>query len=104
MKTLVSKKKNKLELLARDVRPDSRKRVALGKALEGADEDVSYFVYGDAEGRIILEPQVTIPAREAWLYRNPKALAMVRRGIQQVAEGKTVTFKSFAAFIDAIES
>ena len=93
-----------LELIARDVRPDARRRVTLGKALEGLDADAAFAVYRDELGRIILDPQVSIPAREAWLYRNPKALAMVRRGLQDEAEGKTVTYRDVAALADDVES
>ena len=93
-----------LELIARDVRPDARRRVTLGKALEGLDADAAFAVYRDELGRIILDPQVSIPAREAWLFRNPKALAMVRRGLQDAADGKTVTYRDVAALADDVES
>jgi len=86
-------------LLARDVRPDSRKRVALGKALDDLG-DASFNVYKDADGRIILEPHVSIPASEAWLFRNQKALDSVRRGLEQAAAGKAKRGPSFAPFAD----
>jgi hypothetical protein len=85
-------------LVARDVRPDSRKRVALGRALDGIDDDASFNVYKDAEGRIILEPQVSIPASEAWLFRNREALHSVRRGLDESAAGKAKRGASFAKF------
>ena len=84
-------------LLARDVRPDSRKRLALGRALDDLD-DASFNVYKDAEGRIILEPQVSIPASEAWLFRNQKSLDSVRRGLAETAEKKAKRGSSFAKF------
>ena len=86
-------------LVTRDVRADSRGRVALGKALAGLD-DVSFNVYRDDRGRIVLDPQVTIPASEAWLYRNPKSLASVRRGLAEAAEGKSRPVRSFAGHVD----
>ena len=93
-----------LKLIARDVRPDMRRRVTLGKALEGLDPDAAFAVYRDELGRIILDPQVSIPAREAWLFRNPKALAMVRRGLQDAADRKTVHYRDAAALADDVES
>ena len=93
-----------LELIARDVRPDARRRVTLGKALEGLDADAAFAIYRDELGRIILDPQVSIPAREVWLFRNAKALAMVRRGLQDAADGKTVTYRDVAALADDVES
>jgi len=84
-------------LLARDVRPDSRKRVALGRALDDIG-DASFNVYKDDEGRIILEPHISIPASEAWLFRNQKAIDSVRRGLEEAAGGKTKRGTSFAQF------
>lgn len=86
-------------LVARDVRPDSRKRIALGRALDDLG-DASFNVYRDEAGRIILEPHVSIPASEAWLFRNRKALDSVRRGLGQAAEGKVEPAGSFARFAD----
>lgn len=86
-------------LVARDVRPDSRKRVALGRALDDLG-DASFTVYKDAAGRIILEPHISIPASEAWLFRNPKAAASVRRGLEEAAAGKAKRGASFARFAE----
>ena len=93
-----------LQLIARDVRPDGRHRVTLGKALDGIDPDAAFAVYRDELGRIILDPQVSIPAREAWLFRNPKAIQVVRRGLQDAADGKTVAYRDVAALADDVES
>ena len=41
-----------------------------------------------------------VPLHEAWLYENPKALASVRRGLQDAAEGKVHDLGSFAKFAD----
>lgn len=90
-----SEQKGDWKLVARDVRPDSRRRVALGKALNEL-EDATFNVYQDERGRIVLDPQVSIPASEAWLYRNPKALASVRQGLKEAAEGKAKRVRSFA--------
>ena len=91
---------HQLELIARDVRPDSKRRVTLGKALAGLDEDVRFDVYRNPDGQIVLDPQVSIPASEAWLYRNREALASVRRGLQEAAEEKAVFVGSFAQYAD----
>jgi hypothetical protein len=39
-------------------------------------------------GQILLDPQVTIPASEIWLFNNPKALTSVRLGLSDAAKGK----------------
>lgn len=95
-----NKESKTLVLIARDVRPDAKKRVTLGKALTDFNEDVRFDVYRNENGQIVLDPQVSIPASEAWLYRNPEALAAVRRGLQESAEGKTIHLGSFAAYAD----
>jgi hypothetical protein len=90
---------SELRLVARGIRADSRKRLALGRALDDLD-DASFNVYRDEQGRIILDPQISIPASEAWLYRNQKALQSVRRGLSQAADGKTARAGSFAKYAD----
>ncbi|HEX9407344.1 MAG TPA: hypothetical protein VF975_08515 [Thermoanaerobaculia bacterium] len=88
-----------LRLVARNVRPDTRKRIALGRAIEDLDES-TFNIYRDETGRIILEPLVSIPASEAWLYQNKKALQSVRRGLQEAADGKATRAGSFAQYVD----
>lgn len=94
-----SKEHLEFELIARDVRPDSKRRLTLGKALSGLDEDVRFDIYRKPDGQIVLDPQVSIPASEAWLYRNPEALASVRQGLQDLAQGK-VAYVSFVEYAD----
>jgi hypothetical protein len=69
-----------------NVKPDSKKRVVLPKVL--VREDVTYHIYSNSVGQIVLDPQVTIPASEAWLFNNPDALASVRRGLADAAQGR----------------
>jgi hypothetical protein len=90
-------------LVARDVRPDSRHRISLGAALADLD-DASFNVYRDRRGRIILEPQVSIPAAEAWLFRSEVARDSVARGLSQLADGEAKSLGSFASFVDDDES
>ena len=69
---------------------DSRKRIPLGRLLKGAS--TSLFNAEVIDGKIILEPMKAIPEREEWLYRNPEALASVKRGLKDAVEGKVVDF------------
>ncbi len=89
------------ELVARNVRPDSKKRVSLGAALVNLD-DAMFNVYRDGSGRIILEPQVTIPASEAWLFHNKAAKASVARGLSQIKSAKVIG--SFADYAEDDET
>lgn len=68
------------------VKPDSRRRVNLPKTLVG--EGIMYHIYSNSMGQIMLDPQVAIPASELWLFQNPDALASIKRGFADVAEGR----------------
>jgi hypothetical protein len=72
--------------ITRGVKPDAKKRVVLPKELVG--EDVIYHIYSNEQGQILLDPQVTISASEAWLFNNPDALALVKQGLLDAADGK----------------
>lgn len=72
-----------------ETRVDSKNRITLGKSKNTPRARI-YKVYRNALGQIILDPQVIIPAHEAWLYQNPKVLASVKRGLRDAARGKVV--------------
>lgn len=62
---------------------DSKGRVALGKEFAGSLVIVRHV----AEGVVQIIKAEAVPAREAWLHRSPKALAMVMEGIEQAKAG-----------------
>ena len=72
--------------VANSVKPDAKKRITL-KRVE-VREGTTYHIYSNSIGQIVLDPQVTIPASEAWLFNNPDAIASVRRGLSDAAQGK----------------
>jgi hypothetical protein len=84
-----------MQTTPKTIRPDSKGRITLGRLAMGVS---SFKASQDASGRIILEPQVEIPANEVWLWQNPGALAQVQRGIKEAGEGKLVDLGSFARF------
>lgn len=78
------------------VKVDAKHRVVLKEPVAE-----HYKVYrNDETGEILLDPQVMIPAREAWLWKNKEALASLRRGIKQAAEGKVKSMPSLAKYAD----
>jgi len=79
-------KDTNLTKVAESVKPDTKNRVLLPKVL--VQEGIRYHIYSNSLGQIILDPQVTIPASEAWLFNNPEALASVRRGLDDAAHGR----------------
>lgn len=80
------------ELVGEFVRPDAKKRIALGMA---AASKAVYQIYQNRLGQIILDPVKPIPVYEAWLYENPAALAAVRQGLKESADGKRIDRGSF---------
>jgi hypothetical protein len=74
------------------LRPDSKGRITLGKLADGVS---SYRARRQADGKIVLEPFVEVPAGERWLYENRKALKSVRRGLADSRAGRVVSKGSF---------
>ena len=68
-----------------EVKPDVKNRVTLGRR---ASRTAFYRVYQNDVGQIILDPMETIPAHEAWLFRNKKAAASVFKGLNQARGGR----------------
>jgi len=79
-----------------DVKPDRKRRVVLPNSV--VREDVVYHVYHNQVGQIILDPQVSIPASELWLFENKDLLAMVDRGMVESANGLVIDRGSFAKY------
>jgi len=70
---------------------DAKRRVALGKILV---QSVSrYRIYRNNFGQIILDPMVTIPAHEAWLFKNKAAAQLVKQGLEDARKGRVVKAK-----------
>ena len=65
-------------------RTDSKGRVALGSHFANRVVIVEH----KSDHEVIVRLARVIPEREAWLYENPKALASVRRGLDQARKGK----------------
>ena len=79
-------KDEKFLKIADGIKPDAKKRVLLPKAV--VKEGVVYHIYTNSQGQIMLDPQVTIPASEAWLYKNEEALALVRQGLSDTVNSR----------------
>jgi len=74
------------EKVADGVKPDAKRRVVLQSVQ--IQEGTTYHIYKNKFGQIVLDPQVTIPASEIWLFKNPEALASVMRGLSDAAQGR----------------
>ena len=85
-------RRSDFQLISEFTRPDAKKRVLLGEASSGT----AFNVYRNSVGQIVLDPVKAIPAAETWLWENPAALASVKQGLRESAEGKRVYRGSFA--------
>ncbi len=68
--------------------PDSKNRVVLTPGLSNGEHIDGFNVFLNNSGEIKLEPVVKIPAKEAWLYKNPEAASSVDRGIKDALAGR----------------
>jgi hypothetical protein len=81
-----------------ETKPDSKHRVTLGKLPMKAHH---YKIFINEAGQIVLDPQMTIPAAELWLFQNKKALGSVIRGLADAKAGRLVrTKEDFSKYID----
>lgn len=74
-----------------ETRVDAKHRVALGKILSGPV--ASFRVYRNAHGQIMLDPMVSVPAHEVWLFKNKRASQLVQRGWEDAKQGRLVKAK-----------
>lgn len=74
-----------------EARVDSKRRVTLGRMI--AHHVTSFRVYRNTHGQIILDPMVSIPAHEAWLFTNKRAASLVRQGLEDAKRGRLVKSK-----------
>jgi hypothetical protein len=79
-------KDTNFHMVASGVKPDAKKRVVLSKV--SVPDGVTYHIYCNDIGQIVLDPYVSVPASEAWLFKNPEALQSVEAGLREAAEGK----------------
>jgi len=78
------------------VQTDKEGSINLGQEVQ----EKSYRVFINDAGQILLDPAENIPEGELWLWKNPEALASLRRGLEQVAAGETRYLGSFAQYAD----
>ena len=78
---------------------DAKQRVCLTRALSKEErENFSSFRMYREGGKIILEPVAEVPEKDHWIYKNPKALASLMRGIKDVEEGRVKDLGSFSQY------
>ncbi len=74
-----------------DARLDAKHRLTLGKIV--GNHVTSVRVYRNGHGQLVLDPMISVPAHEAWLFKNKRALALLRRGTEDAKHGRLVKAK-----------
>lgn len=74
-----------------EIKTDSKNRVALGQKIKIKAH--IYKIYQNELGQIILDPQVAVPAHEAWLFENKEAASMIREGLKDAKAKRLVKAK-----------
>ena len=73
---------------------DSKKRVSLTKLLPpGNIRSVQAYTEGH---RIVLEPMMEVPVKEAWLFENRDSLKKVLTGLSQKGSVKRGSFAKYS--------
>lgn len=79
---------------------DTSGRLSLGRSQAGTEYDVAQL----ADGRIVLTPMVSapsvplgvpIPEREQWLHVNPRAMALVDKGLAELGQGVAIDLSAY---------
>jgi hypothetical protein len=96
METVI--KNQNFQFVASGLALDSKKRVSLTRVI--ADAGITFNIYVNKLGQIVLDPQKSVPAHEAWIFEDKKVLSSLRRGLKQAAQGKTKSLGSFARYAE----
>ena len=72
---------------------DARGRLTLGQKYANS----LVVVRERKDGTLEIMPAEAVPAREAWLYKNPEALKAVREGIEDARAGRFAETPDLAA-------
>jgi hypothetical protein len=78
------------------VSADGRGRITLGAEIKTKQ----FRVFKNNLGQILLDPLVSIPEREIWLWQNQSALQSLQKGLQEASQGEIYEMESFADFAD----
>lgn len=81
------------------VNMDNKQRICLTRVLTRDEKDLfsSFRMYREGS-KIVLEPVVSVPEKDHWIYKDPEAFASLMRGIKEAEEGRVHDLGSFAEY------
>jgi hypothetical protein len=94
--SMVTIRNTEFKEIPRTVKPDAKKRITLPDIL--VKEGVIFSIGYNSLGQILLDPQVTIPASELWVFKNEKVLAAIDKGMSESDRGQTIDRGSFTKY------
>lgn len=83
------------KLIAKALKPDERNRISITKATP--EDDILYDIYINDLGQIMLDPVITVPACEAWVFKK-NVKDSIEKGLNESHQGKTKYLGSFAKY------
>lgn len=75
---------------------DKRGRLTIGTVAK----QKNYRVAINSLGQILLDPIVSVPQRESWLWQNQAASQSLKQGLIEASENKITDLGSFADYAD----
>ena len=85
-------------MVAANVKPDYKKRrIVLPKGL--VQEGITFHVYLNSFGQIVLDPQATIPASELWVFENKEILDSIDKSMVDSTKEQVINRGSFAKYV-----
>jgi hypothetical protein len=87
---------------------DTKERISLGKKILKLFLKMSrpapsrFQIFYGKDGDILLRPMTSVPAREAWIYENPKVIDKIKQGLADVKEGRTKKVGDLDKFLEEL--
>ncbi|MBU1043072.1 MAG: hypothetical protein KJ915_01585 [Candidatus Omnitrophica bacterium] len=86
---------------------DSKNRMNLGDKIINLVTKLTtnvdaFEVFVGAKGDVLLRPVVNIPSGEAWIYKNPKVLKQIRKGLEEAGSGKVEKVDNLDDFFESL--
>ncbi|MCK5492462.1 MAG: hypothetical protein KAJ14_05055 [Candidatus Omnitrophica bacterium] len=85
-------------------RLDTRNRIILGQALAilkslGGRKIDEFEILISPTGDILLRPRTSIPTRELWIHKDPKAMKILEKGLEDAAKARITKVKDLKKFV-----
>ncbi|MFC1481453.1 hypothetical protein ACFL6E_04305 [Candidatus Neomarinimicrobiota bacterium] len=87
---------------------DDKHRVSLGKKVQqmmsemGLGDASTMNIYVNAEGHILMQPMVQIPANEAWIWKNAEVRKSFAQAFEDLQAGRTIVVDDIDKFVDQL--